>query len=82
MLLRKLPHTEAPRPAVRVRDVVAAALHAASAVFAQLAQRLADVEAPAAGEPIVEYHAEAGAPEGALYVNGLLVGHLEGVRRL
>ena len=29
----------------------------------------------------VEFHAEAGAPEGALYIDGELVGYLE-VRRL
>lgn len=29
-----------------------------------------------------EFHAEAGAPEGALYVDGRLVGHLIGVTRL
>jgi hypothetical protein len=27
-----------------------------------------------ATEPVLEYHGEAGAPEGALYVNGQLVG--------
>jgi hypothetical protein len=31
---------------------------------------------------MVEFHAEAGAPEGALYVNGRLVGRIEGVTRL
>lgn len=30
----------------------------------------------------LEFHADAGAPEGALYVDGKLVGHLPGVRRL
>jgi hypothetical protein len=30
----------------------------------------------------LEYHCEAGAPEGALYVDGVLFGHLEGVERL
>ncbi|MFD2450341.1 hypothetical protein [Ideonella paludis] len=32
-------------------------------------------------DPLWEFHAEAGAPEGALYVNGELVGHV-GVKRL
>jgi len=27
--------------------------------------------------PVVEFHAEAGAPEGALYVDGELIGHLD-----
>jgi len=31
---------------------------------------------------VIEFHAEAGAPEGALYVDGQLVGHLPGVCRL
>jgi hypothetical protein len=39
------------------------------------------VHAPSA-EPVLEFHAEAGAPEGALYVNGQLVGHVLGVTRL
>jgi hypothetical protein len=30
----------------------------------------------------LEYHCEAGAPEGALYVDGVLFGHLSGVERL
>jgi hypothetical protein len=32
-------------------------------------------------EPVVEFHAEAGAPEGALYVDGQFIGHID-VRRL
>lgn len=32
--------------------------------------------------PVLEFYAEAGAPEGALYVDGRLVGHLPGVNRL
>ena len=31
---------------------------------------------------LLEFYAEAGAPEGALYVDGQLVAQLEGVRRL
>jgi hypothetical protein len=31
---------------------------------------------------VLEFHAEAGAPEGALYVDGRFVGHIVGVRRL
>ncbi len=30
----------------------------------------------------LEFHAEAGAPEGALYVDGQLVGYLPGITRL
>ena len=32
--------------------------------------------------PTIEFHAEAGAPEGALYVDGRLIGYLPGVARL
>lgn len=31
---------------------------------------------------VLEFYAEAGAPEGALYVDGQLVGHVYGVTRL
>jgi hypothetical protein len=33
-------------------------------------------------EPVLEFYAEAGAPEGALYRDGQLVGYIDGVRRL
>jgi len=32
--------------------------------------------------PVLEFYAEAGAPEGALYVDGQLIGVLKGVTRL
>jgi hypothetical protein len=35
-----------------------------------------------ANEPVLEFHAEAGAPEGALYVDGQLVAQLPGISRL
>lgn len=50
--------------------------------------RLADamqvprVAAPAAPSGPVEFHCEAGAPEGALYVDGRFVGWIDGVQRL
>ncbi len=50
--------------------------------------RLADamqvprVAAPAAPAGAVEFHCEAGAPEGALYVDGRFVGWIDGVQRL
>jgi hypothetical protein len=69
--------------ASRARGAVADVLHGASALLARLAQRLhvAEREAPA-DEPALEFYAEAGAPEGALYLNGRLVGVLQGVTRL
>jgi hypothetical protein len=67
------------------RRVVAHLLRSASAA---LARRARDVARPlharqrrSQHDVSVEFHAEAGAPEGALYVDGELVGYLE-VRRL
>ena len=67
------------------RHLVAHLLRAASAA---LARRARDVARPlharrrrSQHDVSVEFHAEAGAPEGALYVDGELVGYLE-VRRL
>lgn len=68
----------------RVRRGVAFVLHRASAVLAQLALRVVARRAYGGGprEPVLEFYAEAGAPEGALYVDGVLVGLLAGVNRL
>lgn len=66
----------------RARFWVAAVLRAASRSLDSLAERLALVEAPAATDQVLEFHGDAGAPEGALYVDGQLVGRLLGVTRL
>ncbi|MES2960721.1 MAG: hypothetical protein V4792_21200 [Pseudomonadota bacterium] len=75
-----------PAPAPALRRGAAAVLRGASRVLQALAQQLAQapVARPGVGAavPVLEYHAEAGAPEGALYVDGRLVGHLAGVSRL
>jgi hypothetical protein len=83
-MYRELPYAEAAPESRRARELAAALLRAAGAMLDRLALRLAQVEVAAAelAEPVVEYHAEAGAPEGALYVNGQLVGHVVGVSRL
>lgn len=69
-----------------VREVTAAMLRGASAMLDRLAAGLAEAGAAAhqapAREPVLEFYAEAGAPEGALYVDGQLVGVLAGVSRL
>jgi len=85
----ELPWSDAPpldrldHPDRRGRQAAAALLRACSATLDRMAQRLLHAEAAApAAEPLLEFHAEAGAPEGALYVNGQLVGHLKGVSRL
>jgi hypothetical protein len=58
-------------------------LRRASATLARLALSVADAAAQGPSrEPVLEFHAEAGAPEGALYVDGVLVGMLAGVSRL
>ena len=82
MSMQELPVDAAPVGERRVRSLAAELVRAASRMLDALAERLALVEAPAAAEPVLEFHADAGAPEGALYVNGQLVGHLLGVNRL
>jgi hypothetical protein len=75
---------EAPRPAHEAaRRLAAAGLRSASAALARLSRRLAQPAARAAHPvPQLEFYAEAGAPEGALYLDGRLVGWVAGVRRL
>jgi hypothetical protein len=68
-----------------VRRLLASVLRSASVALARLSRSLAAAErarerAPA--ETVLEFYAEAGAPEGALYVDGQLVGFLPGVKRL
>ena len=75
---------ETRRPAVDLtRRAMAAALRSASAALARLSRRLvrprARVPHPV---PVLEFYAEAGAPEGALYLDGRLVGWISGVKRL
>ena len=73
-----------PFAASGVRTMLALALSLASDMLARLAHALAPspAAAPLAVLPRLEYHADAGAPEGALYVDGRLIGRLEGVTRL
>jgi hypothetical protein len=75
-----------------VRQAVAQALRAASQALARVASALMAVDArsestaSAAGNvyacPQLEFYAEAGAAEGALFVDGQWVGYVPGVRRL
>ena len=79
-----------PAPLVRpapsaARRATTWALLAASAALDRLAQRLAATPAtPHDPLPVakLEFYAQAGAPEGALYVDGQFVGWLQGVQRL
>lgn len=81
--LKELGWGKAPAPLVEAgRSLAAALLQSASALLARLAQSLAREQALAMSDPRFEFHAEAGAPEGALYVDGRFVGWLPGVSRL
>jgi len=64
------------------RRLAEASLQRASRLLARLACGLARSSFESRGEPRFEFHAEAGAPEGALYVDGRLVGWISGVSRL
>lgn len=71
-------------PAHPLRRLAAAVLRSASRLLARMAQRVGEpriATAPALPETL-EFYADAGAPEGALYLDGHLIGHLPGVRRL
>lgn len=66
-----------------LRLVAAVLLRAAGTALDRLARHLVRGEARRVADmPRLEFHAEAGAPEGALYVDGQLVGRLDGVNRL
>jgi hypothetical protein len=82
-----LPWADAARPlSSTLLHLLAALLQAASRHAARAADRAA--AAAAAATPAIEtvefheLHGDAGAPEGALYVNGQLVAILPGVKRL
>ena len=74
------------------RAVLTAVLRSASYGLSRMARRIAASERAAKARAIassdvlvahtLEIYAEAGAPEGAVYADGLLIGRIEGVRRL
>ena len=82
MAIRQVPYGAAFPESGRARLLAAGAVHGASLWLARLARQLMWAEPAPAGEPVLEFYAEAGAPEGALYVDGQLVGFVQGVRRL
>jgi hypothetical protein len=82
MMLKDLAFGALPPEPGRARLLAATLLHGVSLLLGQLAFRLLPAERAAAGEPVLEFYAQAGAPEGALYVDGQLVGRLDGVSRL
>jgi hypothetical protein len=70
-------------PGAPVRHLVSRGLRCASAVLARLSRRLhGRSHAAEPSSMVLEFHAEAGAPEGALFVDGVRVGTLPGVTRL
>ena len=78
---------EAARPlSATLLHLVAAVLYAGGEILTRHATRVTTAKAVRESLPhTVEFHAihrDAGAPEGALYVNGRLVGVIEGVTRL
>ncbi len=78
----KTPARRAYRP---FTPLAIRALGAASMLLGRLAAELSAAAAPRASRelpPVLEFYADAGAPEGALYLNGELVGFLPGVTRL
>lgn len=81
------PRADAARPfSATLLYLAAGALRGASELLTRLAVHLAAERAVHAASPqVVEFHAfhrEGAAPEGALYVDGKLVGLLPGVKRL
>ncbi len=76
------PVAETTSPASLARHAAASTLRIASATLARLARRLAVRSARHRTDPRLEFYAEAGAPEGALYLDGQLIGWLPGVTRL
>ncbi len=80
---RTLPYYSPRGPSAR--RLLVGILRAVSHSLAQLSRSLSATERArdrTQGEAVYEFYAEAGAPEGALYVNGHLVGHVQGVTRL
>jgi hypothetical protein len=68
------------------RLALAQIFRATALLLQRLADRVTPREVSTVGAPLtlprVEFHADAAAPEGALYVDGVLFGHLPGVHRL
>lgn len=78
-----LPWSEHTPWSTPLRRLAAVALRRSSALLVRLARRLAVPVVPARKlPPTLEFYADSGAPEGALYLDGELVGFLPGVTRL
>ncbi len=82
-------HAEAHPPSFygsdTLRHAAALGLRATSALLTRMARQLVaplPSRRAKAAPPVLEFYADSGAPEGALYVDGKLVGWLNGVKRL
>jgi hypothetical protein len=75
-------HPAVPAPARGPRRALARLLRVAGHGLSRWAHHLVAAERVPVHEPMLEFYAEAGAPEGALYVDGRRVGVLPGVTRL
>ena len=75
-------HPALPEPAPRLRRALARSLRITGRGLARWARRWAAAERLPQHDPVLEFYAEAGAPEGALYIDGRRVGVLPGVTRL
>jgi hypothetical protein len=79
------PAEAAPPFTATLLHLFAAVLRSASDMLARHAVRVSERALSAQQVHTVEFHAlhrDAGAPEGALYINGEFVGVIEGVSRL
>lgn len=77
-----LPYDAVSPGEARLRDLTAAALRLTSRVLDAMAHRMAPARKPPALDPVLEFYGDASAPEGALYVDGQLVGLVLGANRL
>lgn len=80
---RTLPYYAPRGPSVR--RILAGIFRAASRRLAQLSRSLSATERArnrTQVEAVYEFYAEAGAPEGAFYIDGKLVCYVQGVTRL
>lgn len=67
-----------------MRRAAASILRQSSRMLARMARRVHEtrMQSRARRAPELEFYVEAGAPEGALYVDGSYFGHVPGVTRL
>ena len=82
MTTQDFPYDAAPTGDSRVRDLTVAALRLLSRALDTMAHRMDPPGKPRLADPVLEFYGDASAPEGALYVDGQLVGHVLGVTRL